>query len=408
MDIRIRPVRAEEIRRFLQTTEATFGHEAVEEELSRDAQLIEPERTLCAFDDDAMVGTAAAFRFSLTIPGNEVPATAVTMVGVLPSHRRQGILTGMMRRQMAQAREWNEPVAILWASEAAIYQRFGYGLATRQAFFDIERDRALFRDARPRTGRVRLVTLDEATKVLPYIYDRIRPTIPGMVSRSQQWWKHHRLADPEDHRRGGGPMFRAVLEIDGMAEGYALYRIHSKWGDDGVPSGSVQVLEAVATSPTATREIWGFLFGIDLVARIKGMFLPSDHPLQLMLSEMGRLRFQLTDALWLRIVDVQAALTARSYAGEGSIVLEMTDSFCPWNEGRWRLDAAADGARLRPSADSADLVLDATDIGAAYLGGVSFGELARAGRVTEVNDGAIRRADALFLTSRAPWCAEIF
>jgi predicted acetyltransferase len=271
---------------------------------------------------------------------------------------------------------------------------------------DIERERAIFRDTRARTGRVRLLSSEDATKTLPQVYDRVRPAVPGMMSRSQEWWEAHRLADPEEGRRGG-PMFRAVLDIDGVAEAYALYRTHPSWGGDGLPTTWLEVVEALGTSPVATRELWSFLFGIDLVARVKASFLASDHPLQLMLAEMGRLRFQLTDALWLRVVDVAGALSARSYAGEGSIAFELSDAFCSWNEGRWRLDAAVAGGRVRPS-DAAQIALDASDLGAAYLGGTTFGELARAGRARELEPGAIRRADALFATERAPWCPEIF
>jgi predicted acetyltransferase len=407
MGIELRELKSDELRRFLETTEAAFGATVTDEEVARLTRIIEPDRMLCAVDDDAIVGTAGAFRFTVSVPGAELAAAAVTMVGVLPSHRRQGILTRMMRHQLHQAREWNEPVAVLWASEGAIYQRFGYGLATRQAFMDIERDRAVFRDVRIPSGRVRLLSFDEATKVLPEVYDRVRRAVPGMMSRTHEWWEAHRLADPEDHRRGG-PMFRAVLEIEGIADAYALYRTHPSWGRDGVPETWLEVIEVVATSPVATREIWSFLFGIDLVARVKASFLASDDPLQLMLAEMGRLRFQLSDALWLRIVDVAGALSARSYATEDSITVELSDSFCLWNEGRWRLDAGYDGARVQRTPDPAQLALDAGDLGAAYLGGATFGELARAGRVNELEPGALRRADALFVTERAPWCVEIF
>jgi predicted acetyltransferase len=299
-------------------------------------------------------------------------------------------------------------VAALWASEAPIYQRFGYGLATRQCSIDVDREHARFRDASPRAGRVRLLSREEAIKALPPVYDRMRPQIPGMMSRSPEWWEHHRLADSESHRHGGSPLFAAVVEIDGSAEGYGLYRVHPSWGDDGLPNGWVNVREALATSPAATRELWRFLFGIDLMTRIKAWPLAADHPLQLMLEDMDRLRLRVGDGLWVRIVDVAPALSARAYGGNHGIVFALSDSFCPWNEGRWRLDAGGGTVRVERSSEAAELALDACDLGALYLSGATWGELARAGRVQELASGALGRADSLFAGDRAPWCAEIF
>jgi predicted acetyltransferase len=203
-------------------------------------------------------------------------------------------------------------------------------------------------------------------------------------------------------------MFRAVLEIDGRLDAYALYRVRSSWSEHGLPEASLEVIEAMATSPLATRELWSFLFGIDLVARVKAYRLPVDHPLPFMLAEPRRLHFALSDWLWLRVVDVRAALAARSYAGDDSVIFELADAFCPWNEGRWRLQAGSGAGQIETTSAPPDLRLDAGDLGAVYLGGVTFSCLARAGRVEELRQGAAERADALFRTERAPWCADFF
>jgi predicted acetyltransferase len=391
----------EEMPEFIRLVEAAFGHEPHEEDIERWGRVLEPERMLWAWDGDVKVGTAGAFSFRLTIPGGEVPAAGVTMVGVLPSHRRRGILTQMMREQLDDVRRREEPLAVLWASEAPIYGRFGYGLATTNAKVEIDRDRAVFREAAEPVGVTRLIPLEEAADVLPDVYERIRVETPGMFARSRDWWEASTLADPEHWRRGAGPLYCAVLEIDDQPEAYALYRLKSNW-EEGVPGSQLIVREVMASSPVAVREIWRFLLGVDLIARVEKWGLPPDYPLFLMLTEPRRLRMSLGDALWLRLVDLEAALSARAYGDGEPVSIEVRDPFCEWNEGVWRVPESE-------RTDTApDLRLDTADLGSAYLGAFSFAELWRAGRVEELREGAIERADALFRTNITPWCPEVF
>lgn len=390
-----------EVSEFIRLCSAAFGHEPHEEEIERWGRTLEPERMLWVSDGDLRVATAGAFSFRLTIPGNEVPAAGVTMVGVLPSHRRRGILTQMMREQLEDVRSREEPIAILWASEASIYGRFGYGIATKAAKTEIDRDRAVFRDRAEPVGATRLLTLEQAADILPDVFERVRRETPGMFARSRTWWEASPLADPEHARQGYGPLFCVVLELDGEAEAYALYRLKGNW-DEGVPKSTLRIREVMATSHVALREIWRFLFGVDLVARVETWGVPPDYPLFLMLTEPRRLRMTLGDALWLRLVDLEAALTARAYADGQPVSIEVRDSFCEWNEGVWRLPDAE-----RSDGDP-DLRLEAADLGSVYLGGFSFAELARAGRVEELREGGLARADALFRTDITPWCSEVF
>ncbi len=370
-------------------------------------RVLEPERTLATFDDSTMVATAGAFSFTLTVPGGESRAAGVSVVGVLPSHRRRGLLRSMMRRQLDDIRNRGEPLAILWASESVIYQRFGYGLASQHASFDIDRDRARFRRPRRQDARPRLVARDEALEVLPTIYERVRLRTPGMFARDRTWWDAHTLYDPEHRRDGGGPMFQVVVELGSRAEAYALYRVHSSWDDDGLHHGSLDVSEAVATTTDATQALWEYLFGVDLVERVKGFSAPVDFALKFMLEDMRRLRLRVHDALWLRVVDVTSALEARTYARPDQIIFELSDEFCPWNAGTWSLDTH-ERPRVHAVTTKPNLRLDIEDLGALYLGGTTFAELQRAGRVEEVTEGAVARADAVFATERAPWCPEIF
>jgi predicted acetyltransferase len=198
-------------------------------------------------------------------------------------------------------------------------------------------------------------------------------------------------------------MVRALLELDGRPAAYALYRLHFS-AERGIPNGYTSVIEAVGDSPEATREIWRFLLDIDWMERIRASLMPLDHELFLLLREPRRLTFDYRDGLWVRLVDLEAALAARSYRPGEPVVVEVADELCPWNAGVW--EVGEDGAS-RTSREP-ELRLDVSALGSAYLGGFTFAQLARAGRVEELVDGALDRADTLFRTDRYPWCPEIF
>lgn len=413
--VRLRKATSADLRSFLAPLSPAFGEEITETQFEDGLNTFEPDRVVGAFDGDEPVGCAGAYTFRLAIPGGEVGAAGVTLVGVSPSHRRRGILRQLMRQQLDEVHERGEPVAVLWASEGAIYQRFGYGLATLQGSFEIERTRASFgRPAEP-AGRVRFVAPDDALRPFSDVYERVRSTLPGALSRSEQWWRWNILRDAEYMRQGRGPKFLALYEVDDAPEGYVVYRVKSDWDERG-PKSELLVVELVAVTPRAERDLWRWVLDLDLVARIRAIRQPVPHPLLLLLAEPRRLGLALGDGLWLRLVDLPTALAARSYARPGRIVLEVSDSFCPWNAGRWRLEATvADGAgtpshhaRVSPTAAQAHLALDVADLGAAYLGGIRFEELHRTGRIQELRSGAVRAADALFTTDRAPWCSTMF
>jgi predicted acetyltransferase len=339
-----------------------------------------------------------------------VAAAGVTLVGVLPTHRRRGILTRLMGLLFDEALAGGEPVAYLWASEDHIYQRFGFGMAALLADMEIDRQRALFREDLPPLGRVRLLEVPEALEVLPGIYERFRSRTPGAFARSRAWWEGHRLRDPPEERGGGSRLRIGLWEMDGTARGYAIWRVRPRW-EDGVSRGRLEVNEAVGLDPVATREVWRFLFGIDLVETITAEHLPLDHPLQYLVAEPRRLGLRLNWPLWLRVLDVKQALEARAYAADGDLVLEVTDRFRPVNDGRWLLEVQGGRARCARTGRRADLEVSINDLGATYLGSTSFGALARAGRVLPAatsTNGALARADSLFRWGRAPWCPEIF
>ena len=401
MTIAIRNPAHEEWRAAMEMTSSVFGDELKDDEFERYSSTLVRERFYAAYDGDAPVGTTADFPFTLTVPGGDLAAGGVTWVAVLPSHRRQGILTQLMRRELHDLHGRGEPLAVLWATEAPIYGRFGYGVAAPHFDMDADRSRFSLRDDQDRRGKARMVALDDAVEPCMRVYERIRPTNPGFVGRTREWWQAYRLADVERWRRGASPKYVVVIEHDGEPAAYAIYRIKGEW-EAGFPKGTVRVVEALAATAAAERELWRFLFAIDLTVRIDSRLDPGS-PLPLMVDDPRSLNLRVSEGLWLRLVDVAGALAGRSYADDGSVVLELHDDFCPWNAGRWRV-----GADVARTEEAADLELDVADLASVYLGAFTFSRLARAERVRELTDGALARADALFRTPRPPYCPEDF
>lgn len=403
MAVEVRACTPDDVRDGISPIFHFFGRRVDEATADRFARVLAADRVHAAFDGGAAVGGAGAFPFELTVPGGRVRAGGVTLVGVLPTHRRRGILTQLMRAQLDSLHERGEPVAYLWASEGVIYPRFGYGVASLGGAFSISRTRGAFAIPFEPAGQVRLVGLDEALELFPPLYERVAVETPGMFARTRAWWESRVLADPEWRREGAGELQRAVLEVDGRAEAYALYRL--KLGFEyGNSTGETAVVEAIAATPAANREIWRYLLDVDWMDSVRASLLPVDHPLWLLLAEPRRMRFTVGDALWVRLVDVGEALRARGYQAGEPVVLEIADGFCPWNEGRWRV---GDGSVERVD-EEPGLRMDVNALGSVYFGGFTFAQLARALRVEELRPGALAVADALFRTDRAPWCPEIF
>jgi predicted acetyltransferase len=227
-----------------------------------------------------------------------------------------------------------------------------------------------------------------------------------MLSRSPTWWSTRRVSDTEWTRKGRSDLQRVVLEVDGRDAAYAIYRLQFDWPDQ-VPSTQVEVIEAIGTTPDSTAQLWRYLFDLDTVGSITAPNLSVDHPLLLLLEEPRRIGFRLGDALWVRILDIEAALAARTYGRDDRIVLEIEDRFCASNAGCYFLDGGA--RRAGRTLEAPDIRLTIEALGSMYLGGFAFSRLAEARRgVVELTAGAIGRADALFHSGRAPWCPEIF
>ncbi|WP_329120562.1 GNAT family N-acetyltransferase [Streptomyces sp. NBC_01353] len=377
-----------------------------ERQLWRD--LTEFDRSLGVWDGESCVGTAGAFTFRMSVPGGAlVPTAGVTMVSVAATHRRRGILSSMMRRQLDDVRAWGEPLAVLTASEPEIYGRFGYGIATYQtrATIDTTRVRLTVPEG---TDEVVLRQADpaKAAAACEAVYARLVPRRPGMLARRPEW-ERLPLLDPESERGGASPKQCVLAERDGEVVGYALYAIKPEWSQSG-PDGSVLLKDLGALDPAAEAALWRFLCSIDLTSSVTVHGRPVDDAWLHLVSDIRRCAPAQRDSLHLRLVDVGAALAARTYQVAVDVVFEVADAFCPWNEGRWRLTGGPEGAVCVRTEDPADLALSVRELGAAYLGGVSLTSLAAAGRVRELRDGTLVEASVAFGSPVAPWLPHGF
>lgn len=409
MPYEIRPITGEEFAAFMGTEGAAFGQQPTEQELSSRREAFELDRSLAAFDGTRVVATAAALSFELTLPGNVViPVPGVSWVSVAPTNRRQGILTALMRRQLNDIREHGEALAMLNASESAIYGRFGYGLASSTLHMTLEKRFARLMYGPEPTGRVRLIEHEQALEVMPVLYDRLRRTLPGALNRPPYYWGWF-LADPTKTTDGFGPRFYAVYEAaNGRIEGATHYRVKSQW-DEGLANGTLLIREVFAETTEARAGLWSFLLGIDLIGTVRMLSRPVDEPLRWMLADPRRLRVTaLNDDLWVRLLDIPRALASRRYATPGRLIVEVADAFLPENAGRYLLEGQPEGATCTRTAAEPDLSLGVAELGAAFLGGVRFGTLARAGRVTPHTPHALARADALFTSDPLPYSGTPF
>lgn len=406
----IRTLAPEDVDLFRSRVARGFGNDGdSNDEAARERfqAVFDYDRVFAVYDRDDIVGTGGAFTFGLTVPGGrEVPMGGTTIITVQPTHRRQGVLRQLMDHHLDEVAERGEPLAGLWASESSIYGRFGYGQATFRHITKIDASAVTFRDPPDGGTRLRLVESDEATDLLPPIYESIRARRPGMLTRSEEWWTHRRIADPESWRGGKSAQRYLICEVDGRATGYAVYRQDAKW-DDFIADGEVVVVELIATDHSSHRAIWSFLTNIDLFPRVSWWNLPLDDPLAALVTDDRRLRRTLSDAMWVRLMDVTAALEARTYESDGVIVFSVEDATRPKNSGTYRLEVVDGTAQVMETTDPPEISMDIEILGHLYLGGGDARVMAAAGRI-DGDPVAVSTLHGLFRTDVAPWCPEVF
>jgi predicted acetyltransferase len=373
-------------------------------------------RTLAAFDGDTIVGSAGVFSFQMRVPGAMAAVAGVSLVAVLPSHRRQGILSALMRRQIADVSERGEAVAVLFASESGIYGRYGYGRASWHAAYRLQRGEVTLAPGAPADPGLRLRIAEplSARAELAEVYDLALAERPGLYARTEPWWD--RLLTDLHSEDGSSQQIRCVLaEDDSGPRAYAVFTSTEGWDEDaGLPQGVLEVSEALATDPAATAALWDNLLSRDLVSEFHARMRPVDDPLLYLLADPRRVRPVVSDGLWVRLVDVGRALAQRHYASPVDVVIEVTDELCPQNAGRWRLAAEAGvapagfRATCERTTAPADVVLPVWAVGAAYLGGTGLTAMANAGLVTEATPGSLAALSTAMAWEPAPWCPMTF
>lgn len=396
----VRAVREDEIPTMVRTDAAGFGEDG-SRWLEENARWLRTdlERTSCAFEGDELVGTSRNYSMHVTVPGGaQVGAAGVSAVAVLPTHRRRGILRAMMTRMLDDAVERDEPVAMLTASEGGIYGRFGFGVTTRVASLSLDTRAIEFAGLGPE-GRFRFLDPDEARKLEIELFERVRVAAPGAVSRPESWWTDVQWSKEMGNR------FDVVYESpEGSLDGYVVYGVKDRWTPE--PAHEIRIADFVAASPEATHALWRYLCEIDLVKKITDANHPLDSPLPWLLrSPRAAMASGVHDFVWHRILDVPAALAARTYPVAGRLTLEIGDGFRPGGaaQGTFHLEGGPDGSGCSPSEGAADLTCDVATLSAAWLGGVPWSELAGAGLVEERTAGSVATADAMFASSPLPF-----
>jgi predicted acetyltransferase len=409
-NVDIKPLHATQVEATLELFDLAFGHSSSDAERESDRVILDDARMFGAFDGDLLVGTTVALPLQMTVPGSTLGVAGVTGVAVLPTHRRRGILSALMRHQLADLHDTGaEPVAGLWATEPQIYPRFGYGFATRSLGVEVPRERAQLQAAPAAAAAdvsLRYLAPSELGAVAAEVFDRGVSVRPGSFRRDARWWRRA-AEDPPEGRDGASQLRGVVAERGDEVVGYATFRTRAQWTPTG-PHGTVMVKELFAVDPGAYARVMGFVLNQDLMDTTQLRNRPVDDPLLDMLADPRRAKVDINDQLWIRLVDVDRALAGRRYEVPVDVVIGVEDPVCPWNTGSWRLTGDPESAQCRRVDSDPDLEVAIDDLGAVYLGGRSLSRLAAAGRVHEHRPGALTTASLAFAWDPAPWCQEIF
>jgi predicted acetyltransferase len=398
------PLTAADLPDILELDTSAFGWDVAQSFLDElIVPMLELHRFVGARDPAAgneLVAQGCIFSKQLTFPGGSVhPVAAVSWVAVKAGWRRRGLLRGVMTAQLHGLHDDGaEPIAILTASEAALYGRYGYGQAINRCQLTAAHGSAF----RPgvSTEPVREVRAERAHSIVPPLYSRIARTRPGYLARSEVIWKQ-RFSDNELFRKEASKKRWAIHQ-----DGFAAYRITPGWNDRG-PNFALQVDEICAATPVAFASLWRFLLDLDLTREISYEQGWLDDPLSALLLDPRAVSRTVRDHVWLRIVDLDRVIGLRGYGAEANVVVEITDSFCPWNAGTWMLELSETEGKAVPTNAAAEVTVDVRDLGACFFGGTPLARLVTAGLVAG-DPSALREFGAALATPAAPWCPEGF
>jgi predicted acetyltransferase len=384
-----------------------FHDEYVADRWEPHRKVFEPERSFGFQVDGRWISTCGAYSRKLTVPGGSVPAAAVTVVTVQPSYRRRGLLTEMMKHQLNDVQErGEEPVALLWASESAIYGRYGYGQASPQVRLSGKTKTTAFRrDVDLGSGSVGEVERDEAIPIIKRLHLAFLPQRVGALDRNDDWWVV-RWHDPEPWRHGASA-YRFALHYDrrGRPDGYVAFRVKNEWSDSGA---EVIVEEIDAASPEARAGLWRFVLDLDLVRSFTRQGAPMDESVRYVVADLRSVKAEEQDGTYARLVDVPRALEARRYLITLDVIIRVEDPLLTHNNASIRLEAGPDGASVSRSRRKPDLIMNVRDLSAIYLGGTPLTALARAGLVSERTEGAAAAMSAAFAWTQPPFCPDFF
>lgn len=395
--------------------QSAFGFDDRNIDPETDTVCIEWDRAFGTWRNGALAAIYVVFSYGLGVPGRPpelsrvVPMAGLSWVAVHPDHRRRGLLTHTIRHHLDTVHaSGHEAISCLFASEAGIYGRFGYGVSTDSVRLTLPAKAALRGPRDLGDVTTRFAPADPALHdgVIKEVYDAECLLRPGHTVQPPTHRKHY-LEDPPARRPGGAEALKIVIaERSGRPTGYAVVRRSVSWGEAG-PEGKVAVNELVALDPQSAHALWRRVLDFDLMAEVTTPLLPLDHPLTVWAGETV-LSSKPGYRLWTRIVDVPAALASRGYAADLDVVLQVSDALCPWNDSRWRLTARGDSATCEPTTDAADLALDVRELGSAYLGGVTLVTLGAAGLVDELAPGALATCSAAWRSAVLPATPSMF
>jgi predicted acetyltransferase len=408
MSVEFRQLRPDELREAVYASALGFGGSTADVEIDRRiAGRVGPDFALAAFDGGVLAAQVVTLPLSVHWNGPAVSCGGVTSVNTLPTHRRRGYVRELLTRSLAHMHETGQPVSLLWASMAAIYQRFGYGVAFTQCHAHFDARRLAFVEEITPAGQVRIAGAAEALPQLAAAYERFAALRTPMVQRDAIVWERVRRQLERWEQSARSPYLTAVYEEGNEILGYAIYGVtpQTGWHD---PEERLTVYEFAWLSPAAHRALIQMFSAYDRSESVQFILLPLDDPLFYHVQEPRDLHVRLSDGAMLRIVDVQAALEARGYDADGRVTFALTDDFCPWNSGAWTLDVDAGAARVRRAAAEPELWLTPRALAMLATGYQTATTLARLGLLSCAEPRALRTADNLFRTVAAPYCLDRF
>lgn len=421
MTIEVRSLAEAELQRFVDASVRGFGDDMLEGEFERVAKVIGADRCLAAFDDGRIIGTSASYRFPLAVPGGaDIDTAGLTRVTVAATHRRQGVLTAMMDAHFTDAADHGEALSILWASEAAIYGRYGYGPATESHAVSFD-SRLAGIVAPPQRDQMEIIEADEAAGIMPELREHHRIQRPGMYGRSEAWWTYRSLPDHKEMRDGKSARRYVVARRNGAAVGYVTFRHREGWSEAGLPTGEIHINEVCAIDHRAEHNLWWHVANIDLFPNVVSWNQPPDSPLPWLATNARAIIRRHSDGIYLRVLDVETALSTRRYASATDLIFEVADERLPDVGGVYQLtvNELGDGVCRRSDAEP-ELRLSTYALGALFLGSTRPEPLAQIGEITapgvdggaahdnEMFDRVVARLRDIFGWPVTAWCSEMF